>query len=287
MTSIPEGRIGDYIIEHALDAPPGELAYAATHVLLPRRARLVVAESHHQTVAMQVMRYACLVEALRHPAVPRVFECGVMPDRRPWVATELIEGRVLADLDQPLVLHDVIVLMRDLAEALEYVHGRGVVHGGLRLDHVVWSDGALKIACWDSASPGTDHSADIHLLGHVVYFALTCALPILPVARRCPGAPGRLTTLLDRMLATQGAVRPTAAEVRAEAELLVDYVEPELVEDDGIPIEVDDVVLVDISRDPPPLPRVARLKWTPETGYLPQQAQHGSTTRKKTPVDDL
>src|SRR5687767_13815360 len=61
MTSIPEGRIGDYVIENVLEAPPGGLAYAATHVLLPRRARILVAQSHHQTVAMQVMRYACLV----------------------------------------------------------------------------------------------------------------------------------------------------------------------------------------------------------------------------------
>src|SRR3954471_15540370 len=92
-------RLNDYLVEHELPAKPGQVAYAATHALLPRRARLL---SLHPTftglqpIAVQLMHEACILEALHHPGVPRVYECGMLADRRPWIAVELIEGPTLA-----------------------------------------------------------------------------------------------------------------------------------------------------------------------------------------------
>src|ERR1051325_2986117 len=106
----PGSRIGDYVVER--DAGDG---YEAVHVLLPRRVRL---EVMHPTfvglkpVAVRMMREACILEALRHPGVPRIFEVGLMNDQRtfmsaqsgpegsmtrgrPWVASELVEGEAL------------------------------------------------------------------------------------------------------------------------------------------------------------------------------------------------
>ena len=283
MTTIPVGgRIGDYVIESALDAPPWELAYAATHVLLPRRARIVIAAD--QNTAMQVVRHAILVETLHHPAAPRVFECGRLRDRRPWVATELVEGRSIADLDLPMSARDAIVLLRDLAGVLEHSHARKVTHGMLQPDVVIQGPHGVRIASWTAASQSGDPSGDIRALATVVVFAMTRAPAAIPVARRCPDAPARLTALLDRMLSTQPAGRPTAADVRAEASVLAEQGLHLLPEDDGIPIEVDDVVLVDISHDPtpPPTPR-AKLRWTPATGgYLPP-VRDEMASRKKAP----
>src|ERR1043165_7458531 len=93
----PGSRIGDYVVER--EAGDG---YEAVHVLLPRRVRL---EVMHPTfvglkpVAVRMMREACILEALRHPGVPRIFEVGLMNDQRtnrPWVASELVDGESVA-----------------------------------------------------------------------------------------------------------------------------------------------------------------------------------------------
>ena len=83
----PGWRIGDYVIDRDLDD-----GYMATHVLLPRRVRLDVMHPTFaglRPVAVRMMREACILEALRHAGVPRVFEVGVIAEAqtsRPWIA---------------------------------------------------------------------------------------------------------------------------------------------------------------------------------------------------------
>lgn len=60
----------------------GVVEHAATHALLPRKA--IVRFAAHDAEA-QLMREACVLEAVKHPGVPRVFECGLLEDRRPWI----------------------------------------------------------------------------------------------------------------------------------------------------------------------------------------------------------
>src|SRR5512146_2719569 len=85
--------IGDYAIHRELEAAvPGEAWDEASHVVLPRRARIVVARDGE--AARRVLHEACILEGLRHPGVPRVHDCGVV-GHQPWVATELVCGEPL------------------------------------------------------------------------------------------------------------------------------------------------------------------------------------------------
>lgn len=139
----PSARIGDYVVEHELPAAPGFVAFSATHMLLPRRARLVSlhpAFTGSQSLAKLLLREACLLEALRHPGVPRVYECGLDAGRRPWIAMELIDGPTFADalVAGPRTVPEMLAMLAEVAEILHHAHARGVVHGNLR-------PGALKI----------------------------------------------------------------------------------------------------------------------------------------------
>src|SRR5262249_15007829 len=90
-------RVGDYILERELAAKPGLIAWSATHALLPRCARITTVQRAFagvQTIGAELTREACILEVLRHAGVPRVFECGFLPDQRPWVASELIEAPI-------------------------------------------------------------------------------------------------------------------------------------------------------------------------------------------------
>lgn len=214
--------------------------YQATHVLLPRRVSLKVMHSGSWTrsTAMAVLREACLLEALSHPGIPRVFECGVMADKRPWTAFELIEGTTIADLQRGgMAVADVIAMLRDVSDLLSHAHGRGVVHRQLTSHTVVKSpDRAFPYAVtsWDNALTldtksrvTLDTRDDVFALGVIAFRALTGAMPDIQSTREAfPAAPIELALLIDQMLATEPVARPTSTEVKERAVWLAATSEP-------------------------------------------------------------
>jgi eukaryotic-like serine/threonine-protein kinase len=127
-------RIGDYRIELVLKRGDlWELA-AAAHVVLPRVAVIRVAQPGLPSAGVQLLREACIVEALSHPGVPRLYDCGRLADRRPWIATERVIGRVLSEeiSGGPMAPAQVAAMVRDIAGVLEHAHRRGVVHRAVR-----------------------------------------------------------------------------------------------------------------------------------------------------------
>jgi serine/threonine-protein kinase len=297
-------RIGDYVVERELAAKPGLVAWSATHTLLPRRARISTVHPAFvevPAVAMQLTREACLLEALRHPGVPRVFECGHLPDRRPWVASELIEGVSLATIlaeDGRLAMPMVLALLAEVAEILHHVHTRGLVHRNLRPDAITRRSEGPSIIDWGDArgrdedpiahvpqdrgayqspevvagEPG-DSRADVFALGVIACEALAGVRTARATAHRFPSAPARLTALLDRMLARDPVARPTSAEVRAEALAIAEQVAAVVAppaDEDGADVQIEDVELgtglaaeaeAAVEPPPPPLPPPADADW--------------------------
>ena len=268
-------RIGDYVVEEELMATAVQVAYAAAHVLLPRRARVTVAAAGREA-ALPLMRAACVLEALRHPGVPRVYECGSLGGR-PWIATELVEGWTIGDTLARSVMtaEAVAILVRDASEILAHAHRRGVIHGNLTASVLVRGatrpDASLCITGWDSARCGEAVSGegDIHALGAIAYRALSAEDPTASAVQQCPGVPLALTRLIDRMLAADPSQRPTAEQLRTEATQVLELIELPLADELDVAIDVVEVELVDISRRPPPPPPPSRVRWTPPGAYEP------------------
>jgi serine/threonine protein kinase len=277
-------RISDYLIERGLPARNTEVAYKATHRVLPRCARVVILNPAFvkvRPVELQLMREACILEALHHPGVPQVYECGML-DRRPWVAMEHIEGTTIdqAAAERPLALGDAIAVVRDAAAILSHAHQRGVVHRNLTPRSILRTPSRgfpICITEWGDASSGhsassqavlpyarfyrapelaldgrADARADIYALGAVVFEAATLVLPE-PV-QKFPGIPEPFHQLLASMLARFPEDRPTAAAIHGEASRLA-----EMFSDDG-PIEEVEVELVDIASNTAAMPN---LGWMP------------------------
>ena len=235
------------------------------------------------------MREACILEALNHPGVPKVYESGVLADRMPWFATEIVGGETLATVlaRGSLRAAEVVKVAAGLAETLEHAHRRGVIHRGLRPDRVLLTGKRICIADWSEArahdaatsiphvptpftapevarGDATDDRADVFALGAIAYLALTGSLPTpqlpVPTAQRCRNAPVELTTLIDEMLAPDRFDRPSAAEVHAELAYLTSVLE-------AAPAE--HVVLVDTEGVPEtPALRIRRPRWTPPISYV-------------------
>lgn len=273
-------RIGDYIVERKLL----DGSYDAVHVLLPRKVRLTVSSSQRSSVAsVRMMREACILEALRHPGLPRVFEVGMLSgSHEPWVATEIINGDTLLDStmkDGRLQIREVLEVIRDTAEVLAYAHKRGVAHRGVLLDAIVRpsrSDIAMRgfqlvLVNWGDACLQDSIEDDGRLFADDV-FALGLVADLVLASRTA--APHKLALLVDDMLSPDPLDRPAAAEVAVRAKLILDGLD--VLGDDDIVEE--HVVLVDISRaTPPPLPPLAasrmRTRWTPPIGINPTPSQ--------------
>src|SRR3569623_3847235 len=109
--------------------------FEAEHVVLPRRAIVkTVPEALGFIKPLRVadVREACILEALQHPGIPRLYETGMSEDHRTWFAYEDIEGTAHADLHRALGLAELLALVRDLPAILAHAHRRGIIHGGLQ-----------------------------------------------------------------------------------------------------------------------------------------------------------
>ena len=84
-----------------------------------------------------------ILAGLDHPAIARLFDGGTASDGRPYLATELVEGRpVTACADaRRLGVNDRLALFAEVCEAVAYAHARLVVHRDLKPSNVMVTDG--------------------------------------------------------------------------------------------------------------------------------------------------
>jgi serine/threonine protein kinase len=201
--------------------------------------------------------------------------------------------------DRPLAIGEALAVVRDTASVLAHAHNRGVVHRNITPKAIVRTPGRgfpICITEWGDASindnaiphvvdPSSrfyrapelvadgqcDGRADVFALGAVMFEAATLVLPE-PI-QKFPGMPVAFHQLLASMLTRAPGERPTAASVHAEAARLA-----EVFTDAEGPIEEVEVELVDISRNPPPMPS---LGWMPQAPLASLKAEAAGTLRRR------
>jgi tetratricopeptide (TPR) repeat protein len=146
----------------------------------PRRAlKVMLPTAQQEEVARRFRREFRALSRLDHPGVLRVFEAGVDGDR-PWFVMELLEGRELREVVEdwrelpPAQRHakaqDVLV---QLARALAYIHGRGLVHRDVTPANIMMlPDGTAKLMDFGVVKePGGDLTSVGEVVGTVAYIA--------------------------------------------------------------------------------------------------------------------
>lgn len=205
---------GTYAIGDELGGGGMSRVFAADDLALGRR---VVIKVLHPELAAGVNadrfhREVQLAARLQHPHIVPVLTAGDV-DGLPFYVMPFVKGESLqAKLGRgPLPIADVMNIMGDVAKALSFAHGEGVVHRDIKPDNILLSGGAATVADFGIAKaisssrreeneglttvgtslgtagymapeqvagdPSLDQRADIYALGCVAYEMLTGSAP--------------------------------------------------------------------------------------------------------------
>ncbi|HJR65802.1 MAG TPA: protein kinase [Gemmatimonadaceae bacterium] len=204
----------NYTLERELGGGGMSRVFVAQDARLGRR---VVVKVLHPDMAATVSasrfeREVRLAARLQHPHVVPLFTAGetgrLLYYTMPYIEGESLRQRLAREGRLPL--SDALRLIRELADAMEYAHGQGVVHRDLKPENVLLSGGHATVADFGIATalseaaaatgsitatntvlgtplymapeqaagdPATDHRADLYALGLIAYELLAGAHP--------------------------------------------------------------------------------------------------------------
>src|ERR1019366_1759159 len=131
--------------------------FRATDTRLPRD---VAIKTSQRQFSERFARETKVIASLNHPNICTLFDVG--PN---YLVMEMIEGPTLAERikEGPLGLDAAATIMRQVADALDYAHEKGVVHRDLKPGNIkIRPDGLVKVLDFGLAKVGTmsDSSAD-------------------------------------------------------------------------------------------------------------------------------
>jgi len=151
LDTTPDREIGPYrVIRFVAHGGMGDVFYAR-HRVLPREVALKTIRARLAGDPGILERFeleAKAVENLDHPNVVKLYDFDAHAGE-PYIAMEWVPGGDLAKRlkGRPLPPREAAVLVRALADAMAYAHGRGVLHRDLKPQNVLLSaDGIPKVA---------------------------------------------------------------------------------------------------------------------------------------------
>src|SRR5271156_1819625 len=146
--SVPVGTtIAGYTILRLLGSGGMAEVYLAQHPRLPRRAALKVlseAVTADSNFRERFQREADLAGAMWHPNIVAVHDRGEF-DGHLWIAMDYVDGTDAAQLARKryptgMPVQDVCDIVAAVAAALDYAHGRGLLHRDVKPANILLAD---------------------------------------------------------------------------------------------------------------------------------------------------
>ncbi len=275
---IGERIAGRFVVERLIGTGELSTAFRAYDDRLHRRVTVKLFHPRHRDdvhVVEAQLAAARAVARLSHEHVAMVIDRGEH-DGRPLVVLEHVRGENLQERIErfaPLASGEVVTYALQIARALAYAHGHGVIHGNLRPGNVLLTEehdvklvdfgggsyvaqlvgdpfAAPELREVDATAP-PEPSDDIYALGALVFVALTEQAPQagldqgeLQLLR--PDVSPRLAAIVARAVATDPAdrflsMREFAAELSGVRELAMTAVQPFEHGQDTRPYALDDI----------------------------------------------
>jgi tetratricopeptide (TPR) repeat protein/predicted Ser/Thr protein kinase len=138
----PPAAFGGYRVLREIGRGGMGIVFEAEQVSPRRRVALKVLGSLGYVgpeVERMLRREGQALARLEHPSVARIYDIGRLPDRRPFLAMELVDGQSLTRYakEQSLSRRARLLLFAELCDAVAYAHQRGVIHRDLKPSNVL------------------------------------------------------------------------------------------------------------------------------------------------------
>jgi eukaryotic-like serine/threonine-protein kinase len=172
--------VGSYRIVKQIGVGGMATVFEAVHLMLARRVAIKVMHPQlreNSGMDIRMVQEAAILDQVNHAGVARIFDCGVLPDGRPWIAMELVPGESLAAKlarDIKLSTSEVCNLVAAVADVLATVHARNIVHRDLKPENILFADAdsgfPLRVIDW-----GVAH---LQLDTRLTLDGVTCGTPV-------------------------------------------------------------------------------------------------------------
>jgi serine/threonine protein kinase len=158
----PGSTLGQYTIDERLGAGGMGQVFKATHRALGRACALKIL-NHDGTspdAAARFLREARAAARIKHPNIVDVFDFGHVPDGRPYLVMELLDGESLGDFmgGEALDPRVAVRFARELASALTAAHAAGVIHADVTPSNVLIERDTAKLVDFGLAQTLDDPS---------------------------------------------------------------------------------------------------------------------------------
>ncbi|MFN7134201.1 MAG: serine/threonine-protein kinase, partial [Myxococcales bacterium] len=166
-----------YAVESELGRGGMGVVYRALDANLGRQVALKVLEGAagaNPKLREYFLREARAIAQLVHPNIVTLFDAG-LEGNSPYLVMELVDGEDLRTrLARPITLHELLTLLCGIARALEYAHGRRIVHRDVKPENILVSrDGTGKLMDFGVAYLGNERRDGRHatIIGTPAYMA--------------------------------------------------------------------------------------------------------------------
>ena len=136
----PGAKAGPWIVEREIGRGGMGTVYAVVHDAIGKRAALKVVQRWVLTVfdRARTLDEARVVNQVRHPNIIDIFETGTLPDGRPYLVMERLDGQPLTRFAGAGKIRPdrVIAIVLQICDALIAAHAAGVIHRDLKLDNI-------------------------------------------------------------------------------------------------------------------------------------------------------